>query len=435
MGRVVSDAAEGEALLQEMGKADPDLDPVWGLLIDDADVPAEGDALLKEMSKADPDLDPVWGLLIDDAEVLEKTQLQASAIHLSDCHGEAGGYPVNPASPNTGILGESKCGSFLREAQPSDEESGEEPGASPASVPSRQGKSISNVEDKPAVPATKFALPNSEADHLPQISVTRWDVQGCDAFVLDGVLTAEECDMLVKQAEGLWTFWETDPERKRASFRNAHTVEVQHSELADRIWSRVGSLVQPSVTMCEEDERFEVDIEGTWVPYAMNPNLLLSRYLDGGHFSPHTDGTTVVDFNRRTFYSCVLFLNDSPWGGQTRIYQDAQMRKELTRDDQGRLTGDPALILAEIPPKPGRMLVFYHRLMHEGVPAAEKYIIRTDVLYRRVPEICTAPEDQEAFRLYEEAQLCAEHGQTDAAASLFRRAFKLSPALKAVYRS
>merc|ERR1711974_179423 len=155
---------------------------------------------------------------------------------------------------------------------------------------------------------------------------------------------------------------------------------------------------------------------------------------DGGHFSPHTDGTTVVDFNRRTFYSCVLFLNESPWGGHTRIYADAQIRKDLAPDAAGRLTGDPALVLEEVAPKAGRMLVFYHRLMHEGVPAAEKYIIRTDILYRRTPEQCTAPEDVKAFEMYQEAQLLAEKGECTAAVDLFRRAFKLSPALSAVYR-
>ena len=31
--------------------------------------------------------------------------------------------------------------------------------------------------------------------------------QGCDAFVLDDVLTEEECRSLICQAEGLWSFW------------------------------------------------------------------------------------------------------------------------------------------------------------------------------------------------------------------------------------
>ena len=99
-----------------------------------------------------------------------------------------------------------------------------------------------------------------------------------------------------------------------------------------------------------------------------------------------------------------------------------------------RVAGDPQLVLAEIEPQPGRMLVFYHRLMHEGVPALEKYIIRTDVLYRRCPELCTAQEDVEAFKEYQEAQLRAEQGDCAEAARLFRSAFRRSAGLKAVYK-
>lgn len=289
---------------------------------------------------------------------------------------------------------------------------------------------VSNVVDKAEVSAECFPLPPAP---VPPAEVVRWDLDGCDAFVLDGVLSEDECDALVSQADGLWSFWD-DSDRPRVSFRNAHTVEVTHRQLAERIWGRVAHLVNPSLLFEEDDERFEVDIEGAWEPYAMNPKLLLSRYLDGGHFSPHTDGTTIVDFNRRTFYSCVLFLNASPWGGHTRIYSDAQIQLPLAPDADGRLTGDPAHVLGAVPPKRGRMFVFYHRLMHEGVPAAEKYIIRTDVLYRRRPERCTAPEDAEAFDMYQEAMLKAEHGECDQAAQLLRRAFKRSPALAQVYR-
>eukprot|EP00933_Yihiella_yeosuensis_P029868 TRINITY_DN23521_c0_g1_i1.p1 TRINITY_DN23521_c0_g1~~TRINITY_DN23521_c0_g1_i1.p1 ORF type:complete len:412 (+),score=60.21 TRINITY_DN23521_c0_g1_i1:106-1236(+) len=375
------------------------------------------------MAKADPGLDPVWGLLLGSVEdeVSNEPTIDLKAVPVEPvtqhpdeeaAETEADPFFYTRAEETNNVV--SKSSRF-----------GDLPGVD-------NDAALGNVEDKAEVSPDKFLLPaRSEKEN---VKVTRTDVEGCDAFYLDGVLTEEECKALVEQAEGLWTFWESDPTRPRQSFRNAHTVEVTHQVLADLIWERVGHLVQPSVTLCEDDPRFEVDIEGDWVPYAMNPNLLLSRYLDGGHFSPHTDGTTVIDFNRRTFYSCVVFLNSSPWGGHTRIYEDAQMGKDLVKDDKGRLTGDPSLVLAEVPPVPGRMLVFYHRLMHEGIPAAEKYIIRTDVLYRRTPERCTAPEDVEAFQLYQDAQLAAEKGECGRAATLFRKAFRLSPALKEVYR-
>jgi len=367
------------------------------------------EAAADAMAGADPDLDPVWGLLVDAAGLEDAAPDAHTSLAVLE---DAPDGTLEAAHPVETVLAEPPVLRVTPDEPP------------PLSKP------ISNVVDKAEVHPDRFPLP---IDVGPP-PVTRRDIDGCDAFVLDGVLTLEECGALIEQADGLWSFWD-DSQCPRVAFRNAHTIEVAHQELADRVWHRVGQLVTPSLSFSEEDERFEVDIEGTWVPYAMNQKLLLSRYLDGGHFSPHTDGTTVVDFNRRTFYSCVLFLNDSPWGGHTRIYSDAQMGKELVKDSEGRLTGDPELILDAIPPAPGRMLVFYHRLMHEGVPAAEKYIIRTDVLYHREPEQCTAPEDAEAFQMYEKAQLLAEHGDCQAAAELFRRAFKHSPALRQVYRS
>lgn len=361
------------------------------------------------MEKGDPDLDPVWGLLVDAAD----------------------GWSFNSSiqeSPT--ILEAVKDETILHEAD--DTEPLDICDNSDSEIPNQEVKTgpISNVVDKAEVLPEMFPL--TETD---DVTVTFHEINGCDAFVLDGVLTTAECQQLIRQADGLWTFWENDPARPRISFRNAHTIEVTHQELADRIWHRISDFVRPQFVMLDEDDpRFEIDIEGTWKPYATNPKLLLSRYLEGGHFSPHTDGTTVIDFNRRTFYSCVLFLNSSSWGGHTRLYADEQMRKELQKDDLGRLTGDPALILSEVEPKPGRMLVFYHRLMHEGVPAAEKYIIRTDILYRREKELCTAPEDVKAFELYQKAQLLAEEGDCNGAAELFRRAFKESSALKAIYK-
>lgn len=372
--------------------------------------------VVSAMDATDPELDPVWGLLHGAAE---SDGERAVAVH-------------SEASVGARLAPSTAPACAAARSKPAEEAADKlEPSPMAEALPEQFKRTpLSAVVDKATVPCERFPLQRDN----DCAQVTRWDVEGCDAFVLDGVLTPEECSALVAQADGAWSFWDSS-EQPRIAFRNACTIEVTHDELADRIWRRVADLVNPSLTFDDDDDpRFEIDIEGTWKPYAMNQHLLLSRYLEGGHFSPHTDGTTVVDINRRTFYSCVLFLNDSPWGGHTRIYSDEQIGRPMEQDAEGRLTGEPSLVLEAVAPKAGRMVVFYHRLMHEGVPAAEKYIIRTDVLYRRTPEICTAPEDVEAFAMYEEAQLRAENGECDAAVKLFRRAFKLSPALAKVYR-
>lgn len=382
------------------------------------------DDVIDAMEGADPELDPVWGLIAagcgggaqggcdDDGRAHASASGDVAEIEFEEpFEGEKLDQPQ--AESSTGC-------SALSEDPASDSEC-----ATGTSLSQRPTASL--VVDKDEVPASHFVLPPDE----PR-TITRWDVEGCDAFVLDGVLSVEECASLIGQAEGLWSFWD-NAENPRVAFRNAHTIEVTHTELAERIWRRVGHLVKPCMTFAEEDEAFEVDIEGTWRPYAMNANMLFGRYLNGGHFSPHTDGTTVVDFNRRTLFSCILFLNESPWGGHTRIYSDEQIGKTLKEDEGGRLTGDPSLVLGAVPPKTGRLLAFYHRQMHEGAPAAEKYFIRTDVLYRREPEICTEPEDVEAFQLYQEAMLQAEKNECMKAQALFKRAFKKSAAFAKIY--
>lgn len=392
------------------------------------------DAALDAMAAGDPDLDPIWGLLANSGVDCDGAESSNDAGSACGTHGIASGVHIGKALADSGCVPDVSTSSSTE----ADEATTEAPSSglmSPRAVDAAEvvdvKKAISNVVAKEEVSSDRFELPPDEP-----VTVSRWEVKGCDAYVLDGVLSQAECDLLIRQGDGHWSFWD-NADCPRVAFRNAHTIEVTHHDLAARIWSRIAHLVNQSVCIGdteEEDPRSEVDIVGTWSAYAVNPTLLLSRYLNGGHFSPHTDGTTVVDFNRRTFYSCVLFLNDSPWGGSTRIYSDAQIGKELVKDNEGRLTGDTSLILDTVPPAPGRMLVFYHRLMHEGVPAAEKYIIRTDVLYHRGPEICTAPEDVEAFRMYERAQFLAEHSDCEGACKLFERCFKLSPALAKVYK-
>ena len=64
---------------------------------------------------------------------------------------------------------------------------------------------------------------------------------------------------------------------------------------------------------------------------------------------------------------------------------------------------------------------------------AFKYIIRSDVMYKRVPPICTDSKDIEAFRLYQEAQELSNEGRLEEALKLFRRAFKMSSKLADIY--
>ncbi|PHJ18122.1 tetratricopeptide repeat-containing protein [Cystoisospora suis] len=259
-----------------------------------------------------------------------------------------------------------------------------------------------------------------------------------DAFLLEGVLSSKECEWLWTRVENGpgFTYWDSTHTASE-TYRSAYTVEIFHPVLADLIWERIKDLVIPEVTIDENDEeRAERDLVGDWIACGVNPHMLFARYTDGAHFGPHTDGCTAVDFNTRTLWPAVLYLNDVEDGGETLVIADGQKTSPMIQDDKGRHTADPRWVVDAVEARAGRMLFFYHTQMHEGRrvgPGSTKYIIRTDIFYRRKTPMLTSPKDREAFVLWQRAQLLAEEGSTDDAAVLFRRSVKLSPGLAAVY--
>ena len=189
--------------------------------------------------------------------------------------------------------------------------------------------------------------------------------------------------------------------------------------------------------------RWERDIEGEWEAEGTNDDILLSRYGSGGHFAPHTDGYSVRDLNHRSMYSIIIYLNtpESPaegggsGGGGTRFYSD-DAKGKLIKDDQGRFTSDDRYALEMVEAVAGRALVFYHNHIHEGtppIPGSNKFIIRSDVMYRRRVPICTLPQDIEAYDLYCRAVDFAGDGKEAQALPLFQRAFRISPNLADLY--
>ena len=146
----------------------------------------------------------------------------------------------------------------------------------------------------------------------------------------------------------------------------------------------------------------------------------------------------------------ILYLNTcgpSPGDGGTRFYNN-YARGNLVRETpeqlggsskelSGRITADRNLEICTVTAKKGRCLIFYHNLLHEGTPPAagsSKFIIRSEVMFRRRHPICTEEKDVEAFELYRRAvDLAGTRGQEASAVPLFRRAFKLSPALADLY--
>lgn len=315
--------------------------------------------------------------------------------------------------------------------------------ASSTSTPSLGAMKASSKQEISPQQAARFTLPTERTDSCITRTEVVDEVSGdrLDAFILDGVLSSDECNSLIAEAEDTgFSFWleGTDTaQQERRDFRNADTIEVKNYELSKQLWKRIAPHLsdhERELEVLEEMTRWERDIEGVWEASSTNDEILLSRYMSGGHFAPHTDGYSVRDLNHRSMYSIILYLNCSPGGG-TRFYQDGA-RGHLVRDALGRFTADDALAVATVQAQAGRALIFYHNIMHEGRPpndGHQKYIVRSDVMYHRRDPICTKPEDIEAYELYRQAVELAGDSKESEALPLFRRAFRISPALADVY--
>lgn len=288
-------------------------------------------------------------------------------------------------------------------------------------------------------PALAACVPRERAAE----AVTRVDLAApLDAFVLHNVLSAAECAALRAEATALgYSFWAgTEASAEAAAFRCCDTVEVTAPALAAALWARIAPLVQPSVTFAPgsgrggaEDAAVERGLEGTWQACGVNEVLLFTTYSPGGHFSPHTDGNSVVDLNTRSLYSLLLYLADCPDGGQTTLFApppgSEEAQRLFARDAGGRLRWPPEWAAGAAPVVGGTALCFGQQTPHEGAPVGPgclKVLVRTDVMYRRVPPVCDDAAGRAAYAAFLEAGAAEAAGEAMAAMRLYRRAARAS---------
>ena len=268
---------------------------------------------------------------------------------------------------------------------------------------------------------------------------------GLDGCVVDGVLTAAECAHIIDATEksGGFSFW--DPEgadAKKRSHRNADTCEFSGAALCASLWPRLQPFVAARWSLAadaSEARCHEPELEGgEWVATGLNEHLLVNRYGAGGHFAPHADGSTVVDFNRRSLFTVLVYLNDVAEGGATQLLSEEERECAIVHDPlSGAAVASAKAVLHAVAPRAGRALVYWHQTMHAGAPVGAgcaKYCVRSDVMYERVPPRLTAPNERRAFETYQEALALEAAGDAMAALPLYMRVGKLSAEVARVFR-
>jgi hypothetical protein len=223
------------------------------------------------------------------------------------------------------------------------------------------------------------------------------------AVILDGVLSEEECDMLIAAAEST-----TEGKWERAlvnigggmramyeDTRKCGRIIWDDRDVVAKLWTRIEGAVPeihqlknwPHVTGNGPAKRNE-----TWKLTRLNERMRFLKYVGGEYFkgmslhlqncklltlAAHCDGTyETPDGKERSYFTLHLYLNDAedsrdqePLKGGATTFHSYDMQRRL-----------------DVMPKYGRVLLFQHRfLLHSGddVVSGTKYTMRTDIMFAK----------------------------------------------------
>jgi len=234
--------------------------------------------------------------------------------------------------------------------------------------------------------------------------------------VLDGVFSAEECAQLVGRARDEIGFVPSKHKGKedsgfRKSSRALFTDAALARELFSRVVQRLPNKIRPDSMAITRVSAAHLGMERSWgPPCGLWEELRVLEYHSGDFFRPHWDNRCTVGQSTEfpeaaSFLTLLLYLTTADAdadaaSGATRVScppLDASASELFGQYESGapQMGHVRDSAIAEVLPVAGRVLIFPHRLIHEGAPVAgtaTKHVMRADVLY--APPRAAPPGDE-----------------------------------------
>jgi prolyl 4-hydroxylase len=157
------------------------------------------------------------------------------------------------------------------------------------------------------------------------------------------------------------------------AYRGNLRLITNDQALATLTWQRMQHVCPPTLVFKGVE----------WVATGLNPHWRLSKYYSGDVFKEHCDSAFIQSDDIRSFYTVNIYLNDTFSLGGTRFF------REPTELESAANEGCESRIRARVQPRPGLALIFAQPGLkfygHDGerVEGGEKYLIRSDVMYKR----------------------------------------------------
>ena len=170
-------------------------------------------------------------------------------------------------------------------------------------------------------------------------------------FTVSKFFTDEECDLSIELAESRG--FEDAPintafgPQIHKDVRNNTRLIIDDTDLAGKLWERIVDYIPQRL--------------GSWTACGVNERFRFYRYDVGQQFNWHYDGYYERENGERSHLTFMVYLNSGFEGGETTIER------------------------LDIKPEKGLALFFIHQIRHKGQPVSNgrKYVLRTDVMYRR----------------------------------------------------
>ena len=179
-------------------------------------------------------------------------------------------------------------------------------------------------------------------------------------FVVPGAFSAAMCAEL--QAAAANVGFQAASTHYPTYYRNNERLVVDGEALAERLFTAIRPALPAELP---DDEPGAAP----WQLRELNPRLRFCRYAEGQYFYRHLDGVHHQSATVQSRLTFMIYLNDTSEfsGGRTLFYR--------TKDDEA--------IWAEYQPVRGDLIVFDHRIWHEGeqLGSGEKFVLRSDILY------------------------------------------------------
>ena len=208
----------------------------------------------------------------------------------------------------------------------------------------------SNTYTNPPTATWSLPVNSLPEDYKPVTSQQILQNYQDDILLLRNVLSPSECKHFIQETESLG--YQEMPEYP-SEYRSNTRVIVNDTDLAELIFNRIQAHTPQK-------------LKGGWEMVDLNECFRFCKYTPGQHFSAHNDGAFIKSPSHKSRLTFMIYLNEGFQGGTTRF-----------------LKGND--VVYQVVPETGMALVFPHQTFHDGeaVKSDVKYIMRSDVMYRK----------------------------------------------------